>query len=63
MPKMTEKRRLEWSFFLNVRNRITFNKKCKNCVRGCKQSFRSIILACPHYLPKSRANDSQQHEP
>ena len=63
MPKMTEKRRIEWSFFLNARNRITYNTKCKKCVRGCKQSFRSIILACPHYLSKEKAGDEKQHVP
>lgn len=25
MPRMSKKRRLEWSFFLNSRNRITYN--------------------------------------
>lgn len=25
MPRMSKKRRLEWAFFLNERNRITFN--------------------------------------
>ena len=29
MPRMSKKRRLEWAFFLNERNRITFNALCR----------------------------------
>ena len=28
MPRMSNKRRFEWSFFLNHRNRITYNDLC-----------------------------------
>ena len=34
MPRMSKKRRLEWSFFLNHRNRITYNDLCRGCTRG-----------------------------
>ena len=39
MPRMSKKRKLEWSFFLNHRNRITYNDLCRGCTRECKQSF------------------------
>ena len=42
MPRMSEQRRLEWSFFLNHRNRISYNPLCRGCIHGCKQSFRAI---------------------
>ena len=42
MPRMSKKRRLEWSFFLNHRNRITYNDLCRGCTRDCKQSFRAV---------------------
>ena len=52
MPRMSKKRRLEWSFFLNHRNRITYNDLCRGCAHGCKQSFRAIIVLCPRYFSK-----------
>lgn len=47
MPRMSKKRKLEWALFLNHRNRITYNALCRKCVRGCKQSFRAVIIECP----------------
>lgn len=52
MPRMSKKRRLEWSFFLNHRNRITFNDLCRGCTHDCKQSFRAIVVLCPRYYSK-----------
>lgn len=52
MPRMSKKRREEWAFFLNERNRITYNPLCRRCRRACKQSFRAIVLDCPRYLSK-----------
>ena len=54
MPRMCNKRRFEWSFFLNRRNRITYNDLCRGCTRDCKQSFRAIIILCPRYYSKRR---------
>ena len=54
MPRMSNKRRFEWSFFLNHRNRITYNDLCRGCTRDCKQSFRAIIILCPRYYSKRR---------
>ena len=25
-------------------------KVCKGCIHPCKQSFRAVVLSCPHYL-------------
>jgi hypothetical protein len=52
MPKMSKKCKLEWQFFLNQRNRITYNPLCRKCIHGCKQSFRAVVMNCPRYLSK-----------
>ncbi|MGI5900627.1 MAG: hypothetical protein ACOX8S_12060 [Christensenellales bacterium] len=60
MPRMSKKRKLEWSLFLNHRNHITYNALCRKCVHDCKQSFRVVIIECPRYLSKraKRKNDN-----
>ncbi len=52
MPRMSKKRKLEWSFFLNDHNRITYNPLCRKCVHECKQSFRATVIECPRYCSK-----------
>lgn len=52
MPRMSKKRKQEWGFFLNERNRITYNPLCRKCRRDCKQSFRAVVVDCPHYFSK-----------
>lgn len=52
MPPMTKKRKKEWSFFLNERNRITYQILCRRCMHICKQSFRAEIIECPNYYSK-----------
>ena len=52
MPRMSKKRRLEWAFFLNERNRITYNTLCRGCTHDCKQSFRAVVVLCPRYYSK-----------
>lgn len=59
MPRMSKKRKREWAFFLNARNRITYNPLCRKCRRTCKQSFRAVVMECPHYFSK-RAKDRTQ---
>ena len=49
---MRRKRREEWSFFLNHRNRITGGDLCRGCTRDCKQSFRAAVVLCPRYYSK-----------
>lgn len=57
MPRMSKKRRLEWSFFLRqvkvgntTCDRITYNDLCRGCTHSCKQSFRAVIILCPPLL-------------
>ena len=45
----SKKWRLGWSFFLGENGRRRYNKICKGCVHPCKQSFRALLIACPHY--------------
>lgn len=52
MPRMSKSRKLEWSFFLNDRGRMMYNTLCRRCIYNCKQSFRAIIIDCPHYQSK-----------
>ena len=52
MPRMSKSKKLEWSFFLDHRNRISYNPLCRGCIHGCKQSFRACLVACPHYNSK-----------
>lgn len=60
MPRMSKKRKEEWAFFLNARNRITYNDLCIRCEHDCKQSFRAVILQCPRYLSKRRKEESNE---
>ena len=50
MPRMSREKRLEWSFFLNHRNRIAYNALCRSCTHDCKQSFRAIVCPLPPLL-------------
>ena len=50
MARMSNKRRLEWSFFLNDRSRITYNELCRKCQHECKQSFRAVVVDCHNRL-------------
>ena len=52
MPRMSKKRKLELSFFLNDRERLAYNDLCRKCQHECKQSFRAVVIDCPHYLSK-----------
>ena len=52
MPRMSKSKKLEWSFFLNDRGRMAYNTLCRRCVHDCKQSFRAVVVICPHYQSK-----------
>ena len=54
IPRYTKKFREEWAFFLNEHGKLAFAEKCKLCERDCKQSFRAVVMYCPHYLYKDR---------
>ena len=66
MPRMSKKRRLEWSFFLRqvkvgnaTCDRITYNDLCRSCTHSCKQSFRVVIILCPRYYSKRRKKEDR----
>ena len=44
MPRMSKKRKLELSFFLNDRGRVAYNDLCRKCQHECKQSFRAVVI-------------------
>ena len=50
----SKKWRLEWAFFLGENGRRKYNKVCKGCAHPCKQSFRAVLIACPHYSPHAQ---------
>ncbi len=52
MPRMSKKKKQEYSFFLNDKGRISYNDLCKRCQRNCKQSFRSMVVECRQYISK-----------
>lgn len=52
MPRMSKSKKLEWSFFLNDRGRKAHNTLCRRCIHDCKQSFRAVVVICPHYRSK-----------
>lgn len=63
MPRMSKKRKMEWSFFLSDRNRITYNELCRRCKHSCKQSFRVVVVECPRYLSKRAKKLANENEP
>ena len=45
----SKKWRTEWAFFLGKNGRRQYAEVCRGCIHSCKQSFRVILIACPHY--------------
>ena len=54
MPRMPKYLKNDWAFFLDDRGRRAYNELCRRCEHDCKQSFRAVIIQCPHYLSKRR---------
>ena len=52
MPRMPKKRKLVLFFFLHPRGSILYPYLSRFCSRNCTQSFRAVIVDCPHYLSK-----------
>ena len=52
MPRMSKKRKVELSFFLNDRGRVAYNDLCRKCQHECTPLFRPVLIDCPHYLSK-----------
>lgn len=42
----SKKWKVEWSFFLGTDGRRKYNEVCRRCIHDCKQSLRTMILAC-----------------
>ena len=57
MPRMSKYLKEEWAFFLDERGRMKYNELCRKCERSCKQSFRAIVIQCPHYQSKRRIKE------
>ena len=62
MPRMSKQRRLEWSFFLDHRNRISYNPLCRGCVHGGKPLIATTNLSLdelqhPQDTPHARIYD------
>ena len=57
MPRMSKYLKEEWAFFLDGRGRMKYNELCRTCERSCKQSFRAIVIQCPHYQSKRRIKE------
>ena len=50
MPRLSKKAKREWDLFLDPgTGRRSYNELCRRCTRSCKQSFRAIVVACPHW--------------
>ena len=62
MPRMSKKLKKELVFFLNDRGRRSYNGLCRKCQHGCKQSFRAVIIDCPHYLSKRAKRRTPSNE-
>ena len=54
MPRMSKKRRLEMSMFINGKGRIEYNRLCKACAHDCKQSHKAIIIDCLKHTPRQK---------
>ena len=52
MPRLSKRAKLEWGLFIGPSRRRTYNALCRRCKLECKQSFRSVIVACPLYRSK-----------
>ena len=53
MPRMSKRDKLEWSYYINPKShRRQYNALCRDCVRECKQSYRSVVIECRNYVSK-----------
>jgi hypothetical protein len=52
MPRLGKKAKTEWAIFIGPNGRRTYNKLCRRCIHGCKQSFSAVVVDCRKYLSK-----------
>lgn len=62
MPRMSKKRKQEWSLFIAETGRIRYNSLCLRCKKDCKQSFRVIVVECRQYRSKRAKEGDDTHE-
>ena len=63
MPKLSKKKKEEWSLFIHpVTGKRTYNELCRRCVRSRKQSYQVIVIECPRYQSKRTAEDFKNKE-
>jgi len=46
------------SLFINGKGRIEYNRLCKACTHGCKQSHKAFIIDCPKFTPRKKKTGS-----
>ena len=65
MPRMSKKRKLELSFFLNDRERVAYNDLCRKCQHECKLQFTFFLFIKAvdgsHIIFKSPLNPHVAH--
>ena len=54
MSRMSKRKWLEMSMFINSKGRVESNRLCKACAHDCKQSYRAIIIDCPKHMPRPK---------
>lgn len=52
MPRMSKRKKEEWSFFLAENGRKSYNILCRRCKEKCKQSHKCIVIECEKYFSK-----------
>jgi hypothetical protein len=46
--ELSERKKQELSIFLNEDEEIEYNKRCIDCTRQCKQSYKVHLDYCPY---------------
>jgi hypothetical protein len=49
---MPKKLKAEWHSFLGTDGHRHYNPLCRKCKNGCKQSYRTEVVACPRFTHK-----------
>lgn len=62
MPRMSKKRKQEWSLFLSEMGRIRHNDLCLRCKKECKQIYRAVVVECRRYHSKRAKEGDDAHE-
>ena len=52
MPRMSNKKRVEMSFYINRKGRVEHNRLCLSCANECKQSYNALVISCNKYHSK-----------